>query len=166
MTPPEILIAKNLVYDRCNLILTDLLIEVESKEYGACTFRLNGMRVIYRSSKITPTKTGQFVTLWRRNAQGETTPFDMSDDFYFVVITARRGTEVGQFVFSKSVLVESGVVSVKKKGGKRGFRIYPPWDKATNKQAEKSQRWQLQFFTPLSSETPSDLTLMKRLYQA
>lgn len=166
MIPPDVLVAKNLVYDRCNFVMTDLFMEVESTEYGACTFRLNGMRVIYRSSKITPTKTGQFVTLWKRNAQGETAPFDMSDDFDFAVIAARRGTEVGQFVFSKAVLVENGVVSVKKKGGKRGFRIYPPWDKATNKQAEKSQRWQLQFFIPLSSGTPSDLTLMKRLYHA
>ena len=137
--------------------------EVESTEYGACTFRLNGRQVIHRSSKITPTKIGQFVTLWKRNAQRETTPFHISDDFAFVVIAARRGTEIGQFVFSKSVLVEHGVVYVKEKGGKRGFRIYPPWDKTTNKQAEKSQRWQLPFFFQLK-ENGTDLTLVKTLF--
>lgn len=164
MTPYDVLVVKERVYDRCNLIMTDLFTEVESTEYGACTFRLNGMQVIHRSSKITPTKIGQFVTLWKRNAQRETTPFDMSDDFDFIVITAKRGLTIGQFVFSKTVLIEHGVISAKNKGGKRGFRIYPHWDKTTNKQAEKSQRWQLPFFFELKENDLTDLTFVKSLF--
>ncbi len=164
MIPHDVLVVKELVYDKCNLILTDLFMEAESIEYEACSFRLNGMQVIHRSSKITPTKIGQFVTLWKRNAERETTPFDISDDFDFIVITVKRGGTIGQFVFSKTVLVEHGVISTKNKGGKRGFRIYPPWDKTTNKQAEKSQRWQLPFFIQLKENGLTDLTLVKSLF--
>lgn len=165
LIPQDLLMIKEFVYDKCGLSITNLLMEVESTEYGACTFQLNGRQVIHRSSKITPTKTGQFVTLWKRNAQGETAPFDISDKFDFAIITARRGTETGQFVFSKAVLLENGILSVKNKGGKRGFRIYPPWDVTTSKQAEKSQRWQLQLFIPLTGKNPPDLILMKRLFK-
>ena len=55
----------------------------ESTVYGACSFQLNDMKIEYRVSKTTPTKTGQFVTSWKRNAQGITTPFDISDDINF-----------------------------------------------------------------------------------
>jgi SAM-dependent methyltransferase len=58
---------------------------VESKEYGACTFELNGMIIQQRISKITPTKIGQFVTIWKRNMDGITEPFDNSDNFDFVI---------------------------------------------------------------------------------
>ena len=57
--------AKILVYDKCGLDLGELTIEDESQEYGACTFRLNDLKIKFRISKITPTKTGQFVTIWK-----------------------------------------------------------------------------------------------------
>ncbi|EMM78684.1 MepB domain protein [Leptospira santarosai str. 2000030832] len=45
-------------------------------------------------------------------------------------------------IFPKQVLFEKGIVS----GRKRGFRVYPSWDKPTNKQALQTQKWQLAYF--------------------
>ena len=53
----------------------------------------------------------------------------------------------GVFKFSKEVLIKHGIVSTEKKDGKRGFRVYPIWDKTTSKQAIKAQIWQLEYFS-------------------
>jgi len=42
----------------------------KSVEYEACIFRLNDFFVRFGVSKITPTKIGQFVTLWKRTDNG------------------------------------------------------------------------------------------------
>ncbi|RYZ20470.1 MAG: hypothetical protein EOO10_23215, partial [Chitinophagaceae bacterium] len=81
------------LYDKCGFRLTNLSLHVESVDYGACSFNLNGKRIEHRISKITPTKTGQFVTLWKRNEQGKTEPFDISDSIDLVVITAKSGSK-------------------------------------------------------------------------
>ncbi|MEQ1722257.1 MAG: MepB family protein [Pseudobdellovibrio sp.] len=102
---------------------------------------------IYREAKITPTKNGQFVTVWKRNSKGLTAPYDTSNKIDFYIITVKTKTKSGQFTFPKEVLIKQGIMSVKGKGGKRGLRVYPPWDKPQSKQAEKTQRWQLDYFS-------------------
>ena len=137
---------KILLSDVGSFELKNLNTHSEGIEYGACHFELNDLKIEYRVSKITPTKTGQFVTIWKRNTQGITAPFDVADAIDFVIITSKNGDNWGQFVFPKMVLVEKGIFSQNEKGGKRGIRVYPPWDKAMNKQAEKTQNWQLKYF--------------------
>ncbi|RYE38879.1 MAG: MepB domain containing protein, partial [Sphingobacteriales bacterium] len=39
------------------------------------------------------------------------------------------------------------ILSGNGKNGKRGFRVYPPWDLTENSQARKTQQWQLEYFT-------------------
>ena len=156
-------VVKELVYDKCGFYLSNLKQNIESSEYGACTFELNGKRVQQRISKITPTKTGQFVTIWKRNKDGITEPFDTSDDFDFVIITARNENNFGQFIFPKSVLADKGIITRKGKEGKRGIRVYPPWDKTTNKQAEKTQTWQTKYFLTIKNDNTTDLDLTKKL---
>lgn len=159
----ELEVAKELVYDRCGFDLINLKQNLESAEYGACSFKLNGNTIQFRVSKITPTKTGQFVTIWKRNKGGITEPFDISDDIDFVIITSKSGENFGQFIFPKSVLVENGIITKNGKEGKRGIRVYPPWDIATNKQAEKTQSWQIKYFLTIKKDTKADLDLIKKL---
>jgi len=71
---------KKLVYDKYGFAVTNPEIDTENAAYGACSFTLNGRTVQYRASKITPAKTGQFVTTWKRSREGITEPFDISDD--------------------------------------------------------------------------------------
>ena len=133
---------KNSIYDNYNFEFANLQIEAESSVYGACSFTLNNTKIIHRCSKITPTKTGQFVTIWKRNEKGITTPFSRSDDFDFFIITVKKDENLGQFIFSKSILEEKGIIDSPLKKGKRGMRVYAPWDNVTNVQARKTQEWQ------------------------
>ena len=137
--------------------------EKEGQEYGACIYSLNGLAIKSRTAKITPKKVGQFVTLWKRNSKEITEPHDESDLFDFYVINVRNNKKFGQFIFPKSILSKQGILTTAKKDGKRGFRVYPSWDKAINKQAVKTQSWQLKFFTEISS--PSTLEILQRLYK-
>jgi hypothetical protein len=38
------------------------------------------------------------------------------------------------------------IISTHLKEGKRGMRVYPPWDLPSSKQAKKTQQWQLPYF--------------------
>lgn len=155
----ELKVVKELIYDKCGFKLTSLKLNSESVEYGACSFKLDGQNIEHRVSKITPSKTGQFVTIWKRNINGLTEPFDILDDIDFIVITARSEGNIGQFIFPKSLLVDKGIISQNGKDGKRGIRVYPSWDTATNRQAEKTQSWQTKYFVTIKNDNSIDLTI-------
>ncbi len=155
---------KEMVYDKCGFKITNLKLSSESVEYGACSFVLDGKTVEYRVSKITPKKAGQFVTIWKRNQFGVTAPFDISDNLDFVLITSKSNEHIGQFIFPKSILVEKGIISRNGKGGKRGIRVYPPWDITNNKQAEKTQAWQATYFFVIENIVDFDV-IRKLLYK-
>jgi len=150
------------IYDKINFSISEMSNNDEGTEYDACQFKLNGKNIICRSSKITPKKTGQFVTFWRRNKKGVTEPFSEVDQIDFYVINVKAENHFGQFVFPKSELIKKGIISTTKKDGKRGFRVYPEWSKTTNKQAEKTQKWQLNYFYEVNSIT--DLEKVQSLY--
>jgi hypothetical protein len=132
--------------------LTDFRAAVESTEYAACSFSLNGISICFRVAKTTPVKVGQFVTLWKRFGTGPIQPFDWLDGFDFYVISTRHMTSFGQFVFPRSVLRDRDILSRDGHGGKRAMRVYPPWDAAMSEQARRTQRWQLDHFLDTSEE--------------
>lgn len=160
----DLLSLQNLVFDKHGFEYTTSVMEEESKEYGAYLFELNSLAVRFRVSKITPTKVGQFVTLWKRKGNGPIEPFDITDKLDIVIISARTATHFGHFVFPKAVLCKQGVFTVNVKEGKRAIRVYPPWDITTNKQAQKTQKWQLNYFIDLSNVDAINLTQLTRLY--
>jgi hypothetical protein len=160
---PDLNLAKQLIYDACGYNCSHLSNEPESREYSACTFTLNNLAIKFRAAKITPTKIGQFVTLWKRDDNGITKSHDDSDPIDLFVINTRKGDLFGQFVFTKDVLIKHGILSISLKEGKRGFRVYPPWDTADNKQARKTQKWQLDFFLEVTADN-IDFEKVNRLY--
>lgn len=153
--------AKKLIYDKCGFRITNVKHHVESAEYGGCSFELDGKKILYRASKTTPTKIGQFVTIWKRNINGTTMPFDVVDDFDFVIISSARDGNFGQFIFPKSVLADKGIITANGKDGKRGIRVYPPWDVVNNRQAIKTQNWQTKYFVSISDDVSAYLNLLE-----
>uniref|UniRef100_UPI00404B9EA4 MepB family protein n=1 Tax=Gelidibacter sp. TaxID=2018083 RepID=UPI00404B9EA4 len=151
------------VYEKSGLKMSDFKTETESKEYDACRFELNGRKIISRNSKITPKKVGQFVTFWKRNGNGPIEPFEENDQIDFYAVNVRTENEFGQFVFPKSVLIKKGIISTEKKDGKRAFRVYPSWENVNNKQAERTQKWQLDYFYEINNST--DLRRVEELYK-
>lgn len=160
----DLLSAKALVYDPSGFSCSRPAPEAESAEYGAHEFTLDGFSVRFRVAKTTPTKVGQFVTVWKRSAGGPIQPFDAEDPVDLFVISTRDSDHFGQFVFPRDVLCERDVVSRNGSGGKRAFRVYPPWVTTANRQARSSQAWQLDHFLHIEGDGPIDSARARALY--
>lgn len=153
------------IYQPLHLSITHLLPEKESQEYCAHTFNLNNLQVKFRVAHITPTKTGQFVTLWKREkSKSPIKPYDKDDLIDLVIVAVQKEAQAGLFVFPASVLISQGIFASAAAPGKRAFRVYPPWDKAPNAQAKSSQGWQLNFFIDLSAGASLDLPRIQQLH--
>jgi len=158
----ELLLINNLVFKLCNFKLTEVNIELESEEYFAHTFKLNQKNILFRTAKITPTKTGLFVTVWKRNNAGIIEPFNILDNIDFTIISARRNHHFGIFIFPKSVLSQHKILSSETQKGKLGTRVYPTWELANNNQALKTQAWQTTYFIDLSVD--KKINIEKAMY--
>jgi hypothetical protein len=161
--PKDLIQIKKLLLDIGVFEISHPIPELESSEYGACTFNLNNLNIRYRTAKITPTKTGQFVTLWKRINKGPIQPFDSTDPIDLFIISTRKDNHFGLFIFPKSVLITKEIVSDKKEG-KRAIRVYPPWDVTSSKQAQKTQKWQLDYFLEINQDQIMDLKRAKLLF--
>jgi hypothetical protein len=160
----DFFMAQKRIYEPSGFVCTGVMKEAESSEYGACTFEMNKRRIAFRVGKITPTKIGQFVTLWKRIGNGPIMPFDMADPIDLFVVNVSCGDRFGQFVFPKAILCEKGIVSKGGIGGKRAMRIYPVWDKADNVQAKRTQAWQLAYFFEIPITGSVDISHVQRLF--
>lgn len=160
MTLQKLEETSKLIFEKLDLKIQNLHIDKESQEYYAAQFELNNLKIIFREAKITPTKIGQFVTLWKRIDNKPIQPLEITDNFELVVINCKTRVNYGQFVFPKNILVEKGYLKSQSKKGKLGFRVYPSWDKTLNNQAQKTQNWQLNYFI----EIPIDVSKAKSLY--
>ncbi|PIZ03922.1 MAG: hypothetical protein COY58_06960 [Gammaproteobacteria bacterium CG_4_10_14_0_8_um_filter_38_16] len=154
---PDLQLAENLIYKKWGFALENVMLEKESQEYAATSFMLNNHRILFRASKITPTKTGQFVTIWKRIHGGPIQPFDEKDPVDFVFISVRSDQNSGQFIFPKKILLERKIFSKNNIGGKRAIRVYAPWDNANSKQAAMTKKWQSAFFVDMSHADCSDV---------
>lgn len=150
----DIRVIKELVYDKCKIkCSSNLILEKESAKYAGCSFKIKSCDVKLRIAKNTPTKKGLFVTLWKRNAYSfQIETYSIKDNYDFYIIITRKNNKLGQFIFPKKILYEHGILSDNNNDGKRGFRVYPPWDDiSTNNQARKTQAWQLNYFLEITN---------------
>ncbi|WP_326765792.1 MepB family protein [Streptomyces sp. NBC_01591] len=162
----DLLAAKTLVYDPSGLVCTRPVPEAESAEYGAHAFTVGGSAVRFRVARTTPTKAGQFVTVWKRSAGGgPIRPYDAGDPVDLFVISTRDAGGSGQFVFPRDVLCERDIVSRDGSGGKRAFRVYPPWVTTPNRQAGRTQEWQVEYFLPVPEGGVADPDRCRALYR-
>ncbi len=155
--------SKKRIFDPCNYKCSDPIPESESAEYGACEFKLNNRFIKFRTAKITPTKLGQFVVIWKRIGRGPIQPFDQSDKISFVIVCVQDKNYFGQFIFPQSEMLKQNIFSKNNTGGKRAIRVYPPWIKTESAQAKKTQTWQLEFFLDLLNVKKIDLDRAKKL---
>ena len=161
--PNDLLLAIRDLYAPAGITARGAQRELESGEYGACRLELAGRVVAFRVAKTTPTKIGQFVTLWKRIAQGASiAPLDSSDGVDLVIVSVADPSHGGQFVFDKQALLRYGVMSLDGQGGKRAIRVYPPWSKPVARAAIMTQQWQLRYFVTLA---PQDAGAVSRLRQ-
>ena len=127
--------------------------EVEGAEYGAFRFGLDGRKLVFRIAKTTPTKPGQFFTLYQRAHPGAPIAPLACDDALDVVVVASLG---GIFLFDRAVLIAQGVLSSAAAPGKRALRIYPPSSVPLARQAIRTQQWQAPYFLALAPDGSAD----------
>lgn len=156
--------AQDNIYAKCGLKFENFSPEDESSEYYAHTFTIKDKKGLFRIAKKTPTKSGWFVTIWKRGSDNIIAPYDESDSIDFVVIAVSDGNNLGEFVFPKTILTKKNIFSANGKEGRRAIRVYAPWDKTTSSQAAKTQKWQGQFFVVLTSENSENFSKIKTLY--
>ncbi|OPC06502.1 hypothetical protein BAS09_02680 [Elizabethkingia ursingii] len=150
---------ENILLKENGLKISMLIEDSECEEYFGYNFQLNHYNIKFRKAKVTPKKNGQFVTLWRRNTDKQTEPFHYNDSFDFYIIATEYHEKSGYFIFPKSLLAEKQILTSDSREGKRGFRVYPVWDIPQNKQAEKTQKWQLEYF--IDTALPGNLITEK-----
>lgn len=149
---PELFAVQNEFLNALKHLIRDLKWESESKEYHACRFKYQGSDFVYRKAKITPTKTGQFVTIWKRSKEGTIVPYGEADPIDFLMVYTPAANNSGFFLFPKNCLINYAILASENMSGKLGFRVYPPWDITTSKQAMKTKEWQDQYFFDLSKD--------------
>jgi hypothetical protein len=59
-------------------------------------------------------------------------------------------------------LADKGIISFNGKEGKRGIRVYPPWDVTTSKQAQQTQSWQIKYFLTIKNDNSPDFNFAKK----
>ena len=135
---------------------TEITKESECEEYFGYNFKIGQLKIKFRKAKITPKKVGQFVTLWHRNINGQTQPFDENADFDFCFVATDQNDNFGIFIFPKHILSDKLILTNKSKIGKRGFRVYPAWSIPNNKQADKTKIWQEKHFLDLTKKDSAE----------
>ncbi len=143
--------------------ITNITQDKECEEYFGFNFQIDKLNLKFRKAKITPKKVGQFVTLWKRNAEKQTEPFNENESFDFCVVVTEQVNHYGFFIFPKQILSEKQILTTNQKEGKRGFRIYPDWVKTENKQAQKTQSWQTKYFIDLISNEKKNTERLKSI---
>ncbi len=162
-TPKQLADAIKDVYHPSGMMIMNVFVEQESKDYGACRLELDNRKVVFRVAKTTPVKVGQFVTVWQRPHLGDSyVPFNSKDGVEFLVVSVSDTTHRGQFVFDKDILIQQGVMGNGGARGKGAFRVYAPWINPDNRSALKAKEWQCRYFF---SQDSLDLEKVRKLFK-
>ena len=154
-----------LIYEPNDLIVKTVQEEKQNSEYGAGTFQLSSKTVRFRVAKVTPTKIGQFVAFWEKDGSNKNQAFSYEEAPDLLVITTfKNESEFGQFIFPKEVLLKKGILRSTSTKGKMAIRVYPIWDSPSNKQAMKTQEWQLAYFVDMCNPNKLPLEELIELY--
>lgn len=141
----------------------NVCIDPEAKQYSGLTFSYKNKKYLFRQAKITPTKVGQFVTLWIRPTKtSEIAPFSVNDEIDGVIIANFDADRRGFFIFDQALLGEKGIFTQNHVEGKRAMRVYAPWVNTASKQASKTQQWQILNFLELDLDKNKDMEMLKK----
>lgn len=108
-----------LLYAPHHLTIKNIQEETQNADYGAGMFQLDSKSVRFRVAKITPTKVGQFVSFWEKDAANKNQAFSYENATDLLVInTFHTNGDFGQFVFPKEVLLQQNILKTANTKGK------------------------------------------------
>lgn len=127
--------------------------EPQNSEYESYSFCVNQYSFRNRLARKTPTKKGYFVVFWEKDNNNKNKAFDYEESPDFLIVNVLDNEHKGLFLFPKSELLKQNILRTSQVKGKMAIRVYPSWEQSLNKTAEKTQKWQLDYFIDLSSKT-------------
>ncbi len=135
------------IYNNDNLFSKDAIKMYSDKDI--LCFLSSEKKICIRLSHTTPTKLGQFVTLYKRYA-GKIIPLNISDIEYLIIVYTEPNLH-GMFIMNQQMLLLQNIIShkqidINREYGKLSFRIYHPSCMLNSKQAITSQKWQQSTF--------------------
>lgn len=148
--PPDVLAVLHALRAGSGRHCSEPTADATNADYGAQLLTIDGLTARLRIGRVTPRKVGLFVAVWERAEDGTTRPFAAEGDVELLLVIVREGARLGLFTFPREALREHGILSVSGEGGKRGFRLYPPWSATSSAQARHTQRWQQRYFETIS----------------
>ena len=122
-------------------LAASVVAELQNSDYESGVAQVDGHEWHVRTARNTPTKPGAFLAFWRRDANGQTTPFSGDYIAAGLLVFVEQHRRRGVFRFTAAHLAELGITSGRLPG-KRGFRVYPTWCAGLNPQARVTQRAQ------------------------
>ncbi len=126
-------------------VTAEVIAETQNSDYESGIVQIGEEAWRIRTARNTPTKPGAFLAFWRRDAEGNTTPFSDDDPAAGLIVFVEQDDRRGVFRFTAAHLAELGITSGRRPG-KRGFRVYPSWCVGLNVQATTTQRAQAPAF--------------------
>ena len=123
--------------------------EEQNGDYESGVARIGKEQWRIRTARITPTKPGAFVAVWKRGEGGSTRPFTADEPMSGLFVFVEEQERFGVFKFTTAHLISLGYVSSDLHPGKRAFRVYPAWFTDLNSQASRTQRAQGAAFSEL-----------------
>lgn len=159
----------DIIYAPNNFAIVSFKEEAQNAEYAGCVFELSDGTTVksirFRVAKITPTKIGQFVTFWEKDANKVNQPYliDTAPDLLVITAFSQDG-RFGQFVFPKHLLLKKNILKSQSTQGKMGMRVYPSWDRPVSKAAIHTQGWQLPYFFEINKVEPHPTQKILALY--
>lgn len=157
----EIVKIESLLLQTYGFKIVNVTKDKECCDYFGCNFLVGSKRIEFRKAKQTPKKTGQFVTLWKRDVNGRTVPYNLDDAFDFHIILTEYAHHSGFFIFPKEILARMGILTSYFREGKRGFRVYPEWDLPISSQSIETKKWQKEYFIEMNNEEKTIEKLQK-----
>jgi hypothetical protein len=130
-------------------------VEEQNSDYESGVARIGNEQWRIRTARITPTKPGAFVAVWKRGKDGSTGPFTADESMSGLLVFVEEQERFGVFQFTTEHLTSLGYVSSDLHPGKRGFRVYPAWCTDLNSQASRTQRAQGSVFVELPRSNAS-----------
>ena len=93
------------------------------------------------------------MAIWLKNEAGKNIPFNEADFDDKLIINVIDNQNKGQFIFTKEVLRDKGIITSNYRHGKMAFRLYPIWSEDLNDSASTMQLWQLPYFVDLTKDS-------------
>ncbi|WP_404497710.1 MepB family protein [Arthrobacter sp. GAS37] len=130
-------------------------VEEQNNDYESGVARIGKEQWRIRTARITSTKPGAFVAVWKRGEGGSTRPFTAAESMSGLLVFVEEQGRFGVFQFTKAHLISLGYVSSDLHPGKRGFRVHPAWCTDLNPQASRTQSSQGVAFVELPPSNAS-----------